>query len=519
MKQASAIKKPAGKKVELKKSTVDSIQGAPFLKKLIYAGALMLVVFGASFYSIKNNRQFEMMGGMAEEYLALGVNMYYSGNFYLDDSIKTPFVFRPPGYVKYLDLVLKAYGGMKPKGYQYHSQEEFEQVKATVLNAIYFSQCLLITASALVLFFLLCEFSGLLLAFVISLMFGINPYLIMLAGLVHYETLHIFMMLLSTWLMYLGFARKKHGLIFLFLSAVCWGLTTLVRPVSLIMPALFAIMVLFYFGKNLRRSFLYFAIFTTAFVFTIAPYTYRNYKLMHRFIPVNAQSNISFWAGSYTSLDLDANHYRWWKIWYPEGQNIYEQVTGKKEYSTTFYAEHVLEFEDLYKEKFLENISSHPMTYIGNVCKNFLLLNFGINSVFVKMFQYQQHHKGDINKDWLQTGNPQDFYPSNATNAFSFLIFLMSLLSLGGIYLAIKKNDRLIYIPLLAFLTIAISHSITYMDLMYYYVRIPFLFIFTAFFIKHLDVIFNKTNARLMQRITAFSLALLVFVLYMAIIV
>jgi hypothetical protein len=487
-------------------------------RKLLFAIALIAIVLSAALYSIRNNRQLQMLGGMAEEYLTLGVNMYYSGRFYLSDSSQVPFVLRPPGYVKYLDWVLTSYEGMKPSDYEFHSQEEFDQLKAGILHAIYFSQCLLVVGASLILFFLLADFLNVLIAFAIALMFGINPYLIMLSGLVHYETLHIFMMLFSTWLTYLAFTRKRFTLVLLCLAGVFWALTTLVRPVTLIMPAFFAIMLPFYFRRDWKSSLLYFSLFTITFAGTIAPYTCRNYRLLHRFIPVNAQSNIAFWAGACTSLDIDANHYRWWKIWYPYGQQHYEKITGATEFQTATYADHIIEFEDFFKEDFHRNIASHPMTYAGNVCKNFLLLNFGINSVFIKLFQYKQHNSGDIDKEWLRIGNPQDFYPAGAANAFTVLMFIMSMMSLAGIYLAITNSDHLIYIPLMAFLTIAISHSITYMDLMYYYVRIPFMFIFTAFFIKHIGLVFKGSNGEWLQRIIAIGLVVSMFCLFVAVI-
>ena len=500
------------------KSSAEPKAALTTLKKAAYAAALVAIVFSASFYSVRNNSQFEMMGGYAEEYMDLAVNMYYSGSFYLSDKVETPFAFRPPGYVKYLDLVLKACGDMKPNGYRFHSQEEIAQVKAKVLQGIYISQCLLITGASLVLFFLFREFLDLLLAFVIACTFGVNPYLVMLAGLVHYEVLHVFMLVLSTWLMCLGFAREKWGLVFLFLSGISWGLTTLVRPLSLILPALLAVMVVVYFRKRWKTALLYFSIFTIAFAGTLAPYTYRNYRLLHRFIPVNAQSNISFWASSQKSLPLDANHYRWWQIWYPDGQEIYEKITGAKKFDRALYAAHVLEIEDYCWLKFKANLASHPMTYIGNVCKNFALLNFGMNSVYIKMFQFQKHNNGKINNAWLGIGNPQDFYPAQAADAFAALMLVLTLFSLAGILLAIRQNDQWIYVPLLAFLTIVIAHSITYMDLMYYYVRVPFLFIFTAFFVCHLNLLIRNSHAVAVQRGIVFGLAVLMCALYIAVI-
>jgi hypothetical protein len=519
MKKALAVKINTEKIIDLTELKPDSDPKSTFGRKIIFALALTLIVTGANMYSLRNDRQFELMSGMAEEYFSLGVIMYYTGNFYLSDSAKNPFVFRPPGYAKYIDLVLKTYGGMKPKGYRFHSKDEFELEYKHILNVVYFSQCLLNILSSLILFLLLSELLNMFLAFGLSVMFGINPYLIMLGGMVHYETLHIFMILLSTWLTYLAFTRKKFGLIFLFSAGIFWGLTTLIRPVTLILPVLFAIVLFLYFRRDLKTLLLYFLIFIIGFVGIISPYTYRNYKLVHRFIPVNAQTNISFWAGSSKSLNIDANHYRWWEIWYPEGQNNFEKMTGTTGFQTYVYADHVLEFEDFYKKEFKKNISENPMVYIGNVCKNFLLLNFGINSVFIKMFQYKQNNNDEIDKNWLKTGDPQDFYSSYAANAFTILIFIMSIMSLCGIYLAVKNKDYIIYIPLMAFLAIAISHSITYMDLMYYYVRIPFIFIFTAFFIKHIGFVFKKSITDLLQKIITISLVVGMFILYMVVII
>jgi hypothetical protein len=94
----------------------------------------------------------------------------------------------------------------------------------------------------------------------------------------------------------------------------------------------------------------------------------------------------------------------------------------------------------------------------------------------------------------------------------------MTLFSFGGIALAIQQRDKRIYVPLLAFLTVVIAHSISYMDLMYFYVRIPFLFIFTAFLICHLDLLLKNPQAALVQRGIVFTLAAFMLALYVAVI-
>ena len=49
-----------------------------------------------------------------------------------------------------------------------------------------------------------------------------------------------------------------------------------------------------------------------------------------------------------------------------------------------------------------------------------------------------------------------------------------------------QENSYLI-IAIMVYLTLCIAHSVTYMDLMYYYQKIPFLFIFSAYFLNEID--------------------------------
>jgi len=64
---------------------------------------------------------------------------------------------------------------------------------------------------------------------------------------------------------------------------------------------------------------------------------------------------------------------------------------------------------------------------------------------------------------------------------------LMALLSLGGIVLGVKNKDSFLLVPGAVYLCVCFAHTITYMDMMYYYMKVPFLFIFSAFFLHRLD--------------------------------
>jgi hypothetical protein len=78
--------------------------------RVTFSLILFIVTLSLSGFSIFHNRQLQYMGGMAEEYFHLGVNLHYSGKYTLDN--KTPFIFRPPGYPFFIASVLKIWGGM-----------------------------------------------------------------------------------------------------------------------------------------------------------------------------------------------------------------------------------------------------------------------------------------------------------------------------------------------------------------------------------------------------------------------
>ena len=97
--------------------------------------------------------------------------------------------------------------------------------------------------------------------------------------------------------------------------------------------------------------------------------------------------------------------------------------------------------------------------------------------------------KKDEIKKWLHVGNPQSFYPSGASKIFESLIFMLTIFSLAGIVWAVIEKDADFCMNSIIFLCLAIGHSITYMDLMYYYLKIPFLFLFTGYFIQKLKAL------------------------------
>jgi hypothetical protein len=219
----------------------------------------------------------------------------------------------------------------------------------------------------------------------------------------------------------------------------------------------------------------------------ILPHTIHNYTLTGRIIPVNAQSSIALWGATVKKLERGPNHYRWWEVFNKEGMRIYRNVTGFNQYRYSRYANHILQLEDEFKSEALKNLRLQPSVYVSNFFVNFLTFNLDINSVFIKIFKAIQDPGVKINKKWLKRGSPQDFYSSSRANAFKYNVYLLTLFGFIGIGIALKQKDFSLLVPGLVYLCFCFAHSLTYMDLMYYYIKIPFLYIFSGYLVKFVD--------------------------------
>jgi len=354
-------------------------------------------------------------------------------------------------------------------------------------KTIYFAQSIVLSLTAVLLFLLFCKCLSKNLAFWLALSFACNPYMLILVGLLHYSLLHIFLIVLSLVSLVSVVEVKEVSEYRMILPGICWGLTSLLRPVTLILPPFILVILLVKFRGVLKQAIKPFVFFCLGMFLAIGPYTYRNYLLTGRFIPVNAQGCVAFWAATVPQRMSDANHYKWMELWNSYGMPIFSRVTRTKEYQGHVYIDNLIPLEDEFKKQALNNLYHQPATFVGNVVKNAVSFNLNINSVLIKLFQSIQHSDGQIKKAWCSAGYVQDFYNSKASHAFEIFVDMLMILSLGGVLKAFQDRDFFLLTPGMVYLCVCLAHSITYMDMMYYYLKFPFLFIFTGYFIGTLE--------------------------------
>ncbi|HHZ64618.1 MAG TPA: hypothetical protein EYN51_03820 [Flavobacteriales bacterium] len=457
-----------------------------FTNRVFLATALFVGTLVAGSLSITKNHQLEMMDDMAEDYFYLAGNLYFFGKFYPNDTV--PFVKRPPGYTFFIYSVLKVWGGMPEVGTVFKSAQEADRVNKRSYKAVYWAQLLLLAISAAALFLWLANHIRLRYALIAAILYGTNPYMIILCGLLHYELVHAFCLVMGCFLLDWAIREPEITWWKLAIAGVFWGLATLLRPISLLLPGFVLLLFVAKYYWQWKLILKLTGIFTLAMILTIAPYTYRNYAITGRFIPVNAQGYMAIWGSTVLKFERTPNHYKWWAVWYSEGLPLFQKITNQAEFTYHSRVANIFLMEEKFKEAAIENLKEKPGVYLSNIFTNFLTLQLDINSVYIKIYQFIQKRGNKFQKHWFAIGDKQEFSDSKAADSFGFFSALMALLSLGGIVLGIRNKDNFLLVPGAVYLCVCFAHTITYMDMMYYYMKVPFLFIFSAFFLHKLDI-------------------------------
>jgi len=439
---------------------------------------------------MNNKHQLGYMGAMAEEYFSLGSDLSKTSSIPFEEQMSS--VFRPPGYYFFINSVLRIRGLIKKEMPSQNIGELAEYIgqARTIIEA---SQCVLLSFAAVILFLWLLRFICFKDSIILSLVFGLNPYTMILAGLLHYEILHIFFVLLSGYILSISFENKKFQNITLLFAGILWGLCTLIRPTTLILPVFVFLLFLIKFKYILRPVIKATFIFVLGMMLIITPYAVRNYALSKKVVFVNAQGGIAFFAATCKQSKPHPNYFNWWDLWQREAGPLVKKVTGEEDTFHVYIANNLVLEEAFWKQAF-DNFRHRPEIYFYNVMQNFKTFNLGINSVFIKIFQAIQDdplRKFEIIK-WLKLGNPQDFYSSSTSIVFEYFIYLLTLFSFLGICAAIRKKNINLLVPVLIYTCFCFAHSLTYMDLMYYYIKIPFLFIFSGYFIHSMSIFLIK---------------------------
>lgn len=441
---------------------------------------LFVLTFSIGTWSLYRRPQLEFMGSAVEESFWLGWNLQLLGRFYADPH--TPQILRAPGYPFFVACVIEMFNGKSPAP----ATDEAKVVRYhKVVREVDMVQCVLLSLSSSLLFLLIAQRLKPFDAFLWSLSFSCNPFCILLIGLLEYSVLHIFLTVGSIYL--LRWALEKRGGGASFWAGLGWGLSTLVRPMTLLLPLFVFIAVFARFRFSLKPALQWTGCFALGMFLVVSPYTLRNYILTKRIIPVNAEGGINFWAATVKQPPNDPNYIRWENIWYRYGLELFSKVTHDSSYSYRAFTENILPLDDAFRRQAFLNIHRAPGIFLHNFIHTFLSFNFQISSVYIKVFEAIRKPGVAVRIEWFLVGNPQTFYSGFSANLFRFLTAVLTTMGLVGIFYSMKKHDAFLLAPLAAYLCLGVAHALTFLECRYYYIKMPFIFIFSAYFLLELD--------------------------------
>jgi hypothetical protein len=387
--------------------------------------------------------------GRSEEHFTIGQRLHQTGSLAAGSD---PGVLRPPGYPAFVAAtlhfrdVLAAMRGWAPA--QAGADED----------AILFGQCLLAAATATVIFAFGATVLAPLEAACVGLAFACGPISIALVGLRSYHVLHILCLAVGTARLAVAARGPRGSPLDSLLSGVLWGIATLVRPVSLILPPFVFLLARCRRGGTWRPAALFTLLFTVGMAIPVLPYTVRNYYVTGRLVLVNVQAGFQLWGATVSRSQPPEDSLSWLLLWRQHGMNIYRQVTGDQEYDLEVFSARVVELDDAFKRHALRNLRRRPSVYLHNVISN------------VGRFC------GDSMASWPTTFADQNLLPRSRTRFLVRAYGLgLLLLALPGLIQGLWRRDPLAWTVLLVFCSLAAAHAIGFFYERYTYVKLPLL--------------------------------------------
>jgi hypothetical protein len=407
---------------------------------------------------------------MSDEWFFLGANLAIHRTLGVE---KQPIVFRPPGYSSFIAVVLMSALRLPPR----HDT----RILGPGTSAVYVSQCLLLAAASGLLYAWMARRVGPLVAFCAAVFFGANPYSVVLTSFLHYDILHLFVLIAGCLALEVALGARA-GNLALVLVGTIWGVAALVRPLTLVLPPFVWAAWRLRDRSSPQRAIARALAFSLGLCLAVAPWTIRNWRLTHRFIPVNAQLWTITWASTAMETGMEPDRYKWYAMAKAHYLPIYARVTGESDYSYLTFVREILPLEDAFRAEALHNIRARPGVYAQNVLRSFATFNTQISAILLTVFRRLQRGV-PFQPEWLSAGTLQRDGPARA---FGVLFGLMTLLAALGLAAGARLRDPFVIVPVTLQLVLGLTHALTHMDLLYYYAKLPFVVVLAFYALDRL---------------------------------
>lgn len=388
--------------------------------------------------------------GEIEEHFELGRQWRATGTF--------PAVLRPPGYPGFVALALLARDALRAAIPVISSDD-----KAAVL----FAQGLLLVGASGLTCWYFSRAHPPTIAAATGLLLGVNPFSIILAGTLSYYWLHIVSIVAAT--IALAVAVERPAWRIVFVSGLSWGIATLVRPVSLVLPPFVALLFRPSGGRRgVRAAAVPVSVFILGMAAAVGPVTLRNFAATGKLIPVNAQAGFSLWGNTIEKIPSRTGYLTWTTLWTQRGLTVMKRVTGT-EASQPASIEDTVRLNAEFASLALAQIRDDPGTYAHNVAINFREFNLDRLQVWPKFFARTQ---AGVDIGEAPPAPARAPFRAGVALANGLLVALM-FLALGGVAVGIRAGDAMAGTVAVVYASMVLAHAIMFMTPRYPYVKLP----------------------------------------------
>jgi 4-amino-4-deoxy-L-arabinose transferase-like glycosyltransferase len=246
----------------------------------------------------------------AKDYLTLAQTLLKTGTYVDLETGHRLLAFRAPGYPAFLAAAMRVFG-------------DNSWMPAATNVILFIGSALLLASAAKAL-------GGRRGQFIALLLFALWPSDIFATGQAGTESISLFLLTGALWFFSLS---DVHGAKASVAAGILGGAVALTRPTLLLLPLLWALFMLV--GPNPLRRLKQLVIASIVMAATIAPWTFRNYRVLHAFVPISTNGGDVFYrannnlaSGGYTvaaEKDLNAlqdqGEARWNRESFKEGEN------------------------------------------------------------------------------------------------------------------------------------------------------------------------------------------------------
>jgi hypothetical protein len=392
-----------------------------------------------------------------EDHFRIGQNLRSTGSLTIDG---LPSIFRPPGFPGFVAAVLWI-GDTVSASKDGPSPRSAERDQRMVVAA----QGLLLGAMAAALFLWASVRSGFIVAAALAVAATLNPFALSLANVATYHLLFVVLLTFSI----LGLLSLRSSPQSSALSMVgvglLWGLTSLVKPVTLVLPLFIAPLMLIRWPlRSAVKSIILIGIGMTLIV---GPYVVRNAFVTGQPF-VTAQGGVVFWGSSVEKMGPDQSFLVWQPIWWKYGMPIFSKITGAAEYNEPAQNAYALQLNAEFWKEARRNIAAAPQIYLTNVARNFISFNLDTMEFWNKFFV--AHNKRLVE-----------------TLSELWIVSLMILAAAGLIWGCIGNDDDAMTV-VAVYLCIVGAHSISFATELYTIGKFPLIVLGFALLLRRLDV-------------------------------